>query len=91
MEIRIQKSSHPTLLVNFMRPNSLATTVTRDIASKDQMMALMVDPRFWSPLAGGVIVAYEPTFWVPAKYPERLAVTPRLAEGLQFSCKVVLT
>ena len=91
METRIQKSSHPTLLVNFMRPKSLATTVRRDIATKDQIMALMVDPWFWSPLAGGVIVAYEPTSWVPAKYPERFAMTPRLAEGLQFSCTVVFT
>ena len=61
MEIRIQKSSHPTLLVNLMRPKSLATTVRRDTATKDQMTALMVDPWFWSPLAGGIIVAYEPT------------------------------
>ena len=91
MEMRIQKSSHPTLRVSFMRPKSLATTVRRDTATKDQLMALIFDPWFWSPLAGGVIVAYEPTFWVPTKYPERLAVTPRLAEGLQLLCKVVLT
>ena len=90
MEIRIQKSSHPTLLVNFMRPKSLATTVRRDTATKDQMTALMVGPWFWSPLVGGIILAYELTFWVLTKFSETLAVTPRLAEGLQSSRKVVL-
>ena len=67
MESRIQKSSHPTLLVNLMRPKSLATTVRSDTATKDQMTALMVDPWFWSPLAGGIIVAYEQIFLGPYK------------------------
>ena len=58
MQIAIHKSSHPTLLVNFMRLQSLVKPATRDHAIKDQMAARSQD---LVATAGAIIVVIAPS------------------------------
>lgn len=89
MESNIQKPSLPTLLVKHMQSKSHVTTGKRGTATKDQTVTLMVDPRLWSPLAGGIIIAIAPAECMPSKYHRRLVVMLRLTSGPHKSWKVV--
>lgn len=49
---------------------------------KDDMTALMVDPRLWSPAAEGVVVAKALAVRIPPEYQERRMAMPKLADEI---------